>query len=90
MKMYGCENFRTFAAVGNIVNGVLPDGTYVPVAAARAGRAHWLAQVLSRHQPMKRAIQRLIDVAERGDEMTVEARAEIIAEAEKMLCWRPR
>ena len=39
---------------------------------------------------MKRAIQRLIDVAERGDEMTVEARAEIIAEAEKMLCWRPR
>ena len=88
--MYGCENFRTFAAVGSSVNGVLADGTYVQVAAARAGRASWLAQVLSRHQPMKRAIQRLIDVAERGDEMTVEARAEIIAEAEKMLCWRPR
>lgn len=90
MKMYGGENFRTFAAVGSIVNGVLPDGTYVQVASARAGRASWLAQELSRHQPMKRAIQRLIDVAERGDEMTVEARAEIIAEAEKMLCWRPR
>lgn len=90
MKMYGCENFRTFAAVGSSVNGVLPDGTYVPVASARAGRASWLAQVLAQHQPMKRALQRLIDVAERGDELDVDVRAEIVAEAEKLLCWGPK
>ena len=91
MEMRGCENFRTFAVVGRNVSGVLPDGTLVAITSCpRGGRAHWLAQVLSRHQPMKRAIQRLIDVAERWDEMTVEARAESVAGAEKMLCWRPR
>lgn len=90
MSMYGCENFRTFARVGSCVNGVLPDGTYVPIAGARPARAGWLAQVLAQHQPMKRAIQRLIDVAERGDEMDVKIRAEIVAEAEKLLCWGPK
>lgn len=91
MKMRGCENFRTFAVVGRNVSGVLPDGRLVAITSCpRGGRAHWLAQVLSQHQPMKRAIQRLIDVAERGDEMTVEARAEIVAEAEKLLCWGPK
>ena len=90
MEMRGCENFRTFAAGGGSVNGVLPAGTYVPVAAARAGRASWLAQVLAQHQPMKRALQRLIDVAERGDGMDVDVRAEIVAEAEKLLCWGPK
>ena len=90
MEMYGCENCRTVAAGGGSGSGVLPDGTYVPVAAARAGRASGLAQVLAQHQPMKRALQRLIDVAERGDGMDVDVRAEIVAEAEKLLCWGPK
>lgn len=90
MPMLGCENFRTFAVVGRNVNGVLPDGRQVAITSCpREGRAHWLAQVLSQHQPMKRALVKLIAIVESSDAYTVEARAKAVCEAERLVCWRP-
>lgn len=88
--MYGCEHFTTFASSGGSVYGVLPDGKMVEITSVpRERRAHWLAQVLSQHQQMKRHISKLIELVEHGDKYTAENRASILSDAEKFLCWRP-